>query len=103
MPGNPETRSVKVQVRHSPDCKDKHRGGDWRRCQCMKILRVYEGGGRGANRRVATKTRSWAEAERQADELRDSWDPIKAELKRLKVEKEAKQVRIEDAVALYIA
>jgi len=99
----PETRSVKVQVRHSPNCKDKKRGADWRRCHCPKILRVYEGGGRGANRRIATKTRSWEEAERQAQELRDSWNPLKAELKRLKAEKEAKQVTIEAAVALYIA
>jgi len=64
---------------------------------------VYEGGGRGANRRIATKTRSWEEAERQAEELRDSWNPVKAELKRLKAEKEAKQVTIEEAVGLYLA
>lgn len=99
----PLTRSVSVQVRHSPKCKDKKRGADWRRCRCPKILRVYEGGGSGANRRIATKTRSWEEAERQAEELRDSWNPLKAELKRLKAEKEAKQITIESAVALYIA
>jgi integrase len=100
---DPQTRSVKVQVRHSPTCKDKKRGADWRRCHCLKILRVYEGGGPGANRRVATKTRSWEEAERQAQEIRASWDPVKAELNRLKAEKESKQVSIEEAVALYIA
>jgi integrase len=100
---DPQIRSVKVQVRHSPNCKDKKRGADWRRCHCMKILRVYEGGGPGANRRVATKTRSWEEAERQAQELRDSWNPLKAELNRLKAEKESKKVTIESAVALYLA
>jgi integrase len=100
---DPQTRSVKVQVRHSLKCKDRKRGADWRRCHCFKILRIYEGGGPGANRRVATKTRSWEEAERQAQQLRDSWDPVKAELHRLKAEKEAKQVTIEEAVALYIA
>jgi integrase len=99
----PEARTVKVQVRHSPKCKDKHRGTDWRRCRCRKILRVYEGGGPGANRRITTKTRSWEEAERQAEELRESWDPIKSELKRLKADKESKNVTIESAVALYIA
>ena len=99
----PLTRSVSVQVRHSPKCKDKKRGASWRRCRCPKILRVYEGGGSGRNRRIATKSRSWEEAERQADELRDSWDPLKTELKRLKAEKEAKQVTIEEAVALYLA
>jgi len=100
---DPQTRSVKVQVRHSPDCKDKKRGTEWRRCRCPKILRIYEGGGPGANRRVAAKTRSWEEAESQAQQLRDSWNPVMAELNRLKAEKEAKQVTIEEAVALYIA
>jgi integrase len=99
----PIARNVKVQVRHSRSCKDKSHGADWRRCRCPKILRVYEGGGSGANRRIATKTRSWEEAEKQAQELRDSWDPVKAELKKLKAEKESKQVTIEAAVALYIA
>jgi integrase len=101
MPSDP-MRSVKVQVRHSPNCKDKKRGAEWRRCHCPKILRVYEGGGPGANRRVRTKTRSWEEAERQAQQMRDSWDPVKAELKRLKAEKESKQVSIEGAVGLYV-
>jgi integrase len=99
---DPQTRSVKVQVRHSANCKDKKRGVDWRRCHCPKILRVYEGEGRGTNRRIATKTRSWQEAEGQAQELRDSWDPLKAELKRLKAEKESKNVTIEAAVSLYL-
>ena len=68
----------------------------------MKILRVYEGGGPGANKRIATATRSWEEAERQAQKIRDSWDPVKAELIRLRAEKESKQVTIEAAVSLYI-
>jgi integrase len=97
----PITRTVKVQVRHSIDCKDRDKGVDWRRCKCPKILRVYEGGGSGANRRIATKTRSWEEAERQAREMADGWDPVKQELARLKAEKERQQVTIEKAVALY--
>jgi integrase len=99
----PLTRTVKVQVRHSLDCKDRHKGVDWKRCRCPKILRVYEGGGSGANRRIATKTRSWEEAEKQAQELRDSWDPVKQELSRLKAAQETKQVTIERAVVLYTA
>ena len=97
------TRSVKVQVRHSPDCRNRDKGVDWKRCGCPKVLRVYEGGGSGANKRVATRTRSWEEAEKQAQELRDSWDPVKQELKSLKAERERQQVSIEKAVALYIA
>jgi integrase len=98
----PEARTVKVQVRHSADCKDKAKGSDWRRCKCLKILRVYEGGGPGSNRRISTRTRSWEKAEEQAQQLRDSWDPDKVELKRLKADKESKQVTIEEAVTLYI-
>jgi integrase len=98
----PEARSVKVQVRHSADCKDKSKGSDWRRCKCLKMLRVYEGGGPGSNKRIATRTRSWEKAEEQAQRIRDSWDPVRAELVRLRAEKESKQVTIEAAIALYI-
>ena len=27
------TRTVKVMVRHSTDCKDKNQGSGWRRCE----------------------------------------------------------------------
>jgi integrase len=98
----PETLTVKVQVRHSAACKDRAKGIDWKRCRCPKILRVYDGGGSGGNRRISAKTRSWEEAEKQAAEYRDSLDPVKAELNRLKAAKEATSVRIENAVALYL-
>jgi integrase len=101
MPSKTTARTVRVQVRHSPDCKNKHRGPYWRACACPKILRVYEGGGSGANRRVATKTNNWDEAEDKATAMRDSWNPVKQELNRLKTEKEATQVSIAEAVALY--
>ncbi len=96
-------RTVKVIVRHSADCKDRKKGSEWRRCRCPKSLLIYDGGGSGANRRVSAKTRSWEQAEKQAQEILDSWNPEKQELKRLRAEKERKQVRIEQAVALYIA
>jgi len=64
---------------------------------------VYEGQGSGKNRRVSAKTRSWEQAEKRAQELRDSWDPEKLELKRLRAEKERQQVPLEDAVALFLA
>jgi integrase len=99
----PAKRTVKVQTRHAVDCKDRDKGVDWKRCKCPKILRVYEGGGSGKNKRIATGTRSWEEAERQAQALLDSWDPVKTELARLKSAHQAKQVTIERAVGLYIA
>lgn len=96
-------KTVAVIVRHSMACKDKHRGGEWRKCRCPKALLVYEGKGSGKNRRVSAKTRSWELAEKRAQELRDSWNPEKQELKRLRAEKERQQVRLEDAVALFLA
>jgi len=96
-------KTVAVFVRHNTACKDKHRGGEWRKCRCPKALLVYEGQGLGKNRRISAKTRSWELAEKRAQELRDSWNPEKAELKRLRAEKERQQVRLEDAVALFLA
>jgi integrase len=96
-------RTVTVFVRHSANCKDKERGGEWRKCRCPKALLVYEGQGSGKNRRVSAKTRSWEQAEKRAQEIRDSWDPEKQELKRLRAQKEQQQVRLEEAVALFLA
>jgi hypothetical protein len=64
---------------------------------------VYEGQGSGKNRRVSAKTRSWEQAENRAQDIRDSWNPDKQELKRLRAEKERQQVRLEEAVALFLA
>ena len=96
-------KSAAVIVRHSMACKDKHRGGEWRKCRCPKALRVYEGQGSGKNRRVSAKTQSWELAEERAQDLRDRWNPDKVELKRLRAEKERQQVRLEEAIALFIA
>ncbi len=96
------TITVKVIVRHSSTCKDKNRGSEWRKCRCRKAILIYDGGGSGANRRISAKTRSWELAEKTAQEYRDAYDPDKLELKLLRAEKERKQVRIEDAVALYL-
>jgi len=102
-PAAPITRTVTVTTRHSADCADKDKGSNWSRCRCRKALLIYEGEGSGTNRRVSAKTRSWAEAEKRAQEWRDKWDPTKQELKRLRAAKESKQVRVEAAVALYIS
>jgi hypothetical protein len=91
-----------VIVRHSSDCKDKGKGAAWRKCRCSKTLLVYESD-KGKNRRISAKTRSWERAEDAAQELRDSWDPRLQRLKKLESDKESKQVRIEEAVALYVA
>lgn len=99
----PNTVTVRVYTRHSKGCKHAKKGGDFRGCDCPKSILVYEGAGTGANKLISAKTRSWAKAEEFAQEYRDSLDPQKQELKRLRAQKEREAVRIEDAVALYTA
>ena len=96
----PATRTAHVIVRHSRDCKDKNKGSDYTRCNCPKSIWLYDG---EKDRRVSAKTRSWGRAEKLAQEYRDSWDPAQQELKKLRAEKEAKQVPLAEAVALYCA
>jgi len=95
--------TVSVITRHAKGCKDRKKGSDWKKCNCRKAILVYEGGGSGKNRRISAKTRSWEKAEKAAQEIRDSFDPDKVELKRLRAAKEREQKSIVDAVALYIA
>src|SRR5260370_39442316 len=93
-------RTVNAVVRHSADCKDASKGPEWRRCRCPKSLRIYED---GRERRISAKTRSWEQADRFAQEYLDSFDADKQELKRLRTAKERQQVKIEEALALYLA
>jgi integrase len=99
----PTTRTVRVFVRHARDCKHRTKGGDFRGCNCPKSLLVYEGAGSGKNKMISAKTRSWEKAEEEAQKHRDTIDPVKQELKRLRAAKERESVLIAKAVALYIA
>lgn len=92
-------QSVDVFVRHVKDCPHQFRGRDFRKCACPKYLYIYKD---GAASRVSAKTGSWAQAEKKAQEVRDSWIPELAELRRLRAEKEMGRLRVEEAVALYI-
>ncbi len=107
--------TVKVIARHRSDCPAKNEGialkydGDdllteklHKQCKCPKALLIYEAD-RKKNKMVSAKTNSWNVAEGKAEEKRKEWDPKEQELRRLRAEKESKQVRIEEAVALYIA
>lgn len=95
-------RSATVIVRHAADCKDRDKGADWRKCNCRKSILRYDGATQKQSR-VSAKTRSWSTAEDKAQEWLDQFDPLKLEIKRLKAEKEAKTVSIEQAVAAYAA
>jgi integrase len=102
------TQTAKVIVRHALSCPDRRKGPEWRKCDCRKSLVVYDGTTRNkqgllTNRVISAKTRSWSKAEKDAQDWLDSFDPEKQELKRLRAEKVRQQIRIEDAVALYLA
>jgi len=99
----PITRTASVIVRHSADCKDKKRGGDWQKCDCPKSLLIYVGGEVKKQQHISCKTRSWDKAEKFRQDYLDRFDPEKMELKLLRAAKERLQVRIEDAVAAYVA
>lgn len=97
-----------VIVRHALTCKDRRKGADWRKCDCRKSLVVYDGVTRNSkgqlvNRILKANTRSWSKAEQAAQDWLDQFDPDKQELKRLRAEKERREVRIENAVGLYLA
>ncbi len=96
-----ETCTARVVVRHSKKCPHRKKGLDWRRCNCRKSLLVYESRV-GTNRYVSARTRSWEQAEKFRQQWLDERDPEKAELGRLRGEREQAEKRIEDAVALYL-
>ena len=95
------TQTVTVYTRHQESCP-KNGEPYWKRCHCMKYLYVYR---ENTSRQVSAKTRSWERAEERAQEIRDSWSPVKAlqrELEEKVRRSEAREVLITDAVALFL-
>ncbi|PYV65021.1 MAG: hypothetical protein DMG97_33300 [Acidobacteria bacterium] len=73
LPASISTRNVTVYTRHKPSCP-KNGEPYWKRCHCMKYLYLYKD---GESRQVSAKTRSWEKAEERAQEIRDSWNPLR--------------------------
>jgi hypothetical protein len=65
-------QSVEVFVRHTRSCPHQRKGRNFRKCPCPKHLYIYKD---GAASRVSAKSGSWAQAEKKAQEVRDSWVP----------------------------
>src|SRR5258708_24919045 len=84
----PKTQTVSVYTRHSADCSKKGEP-QWRRCKCAKYLYMLRD---GKNKTISAKTRSWDKAEQQAQEIRESWDPVKQKLRELDELKQAKEL-----------
>jgi hypothetical protein len=84
----PKTQTVSVYTRHFADCSKKGEP-QWRRCKCAKYLYLLRDGN---NKTISAKTRSWDKAEQQAQEIRQSWDPVKQKLRELDELKEAREL-----------
>jgi integrase len=93
------TFTVTPFTRHSPECPKKA-DPQWKRCRCRKSLYIYED---GKVRYASTKTRSWEEAERVAQDERDKRDPVKIERAKIEAKKAAKDCSISNALDQWIA
>jgi len=68
----------------------------------MKYLYLYKD---GESRQVSAKTRSWEKADERAQEIRDSWNPVRQLERELQTEvrqSESKQIALMDAVSTFL-
>jgi integrase/recombinase XerD len=68
----------------------------------MKYLYLYKD---GESRQVSAKTRSWEKAEERAQEIRDSWNPVRQLERKLQAklqQSESKQITLVDAVSTFL-
>ena len=84
----PQTQTVSVYTRHTSNCSKKS-DPHWKRCKWVKYLYLLQD---GKNKTISAKTRSWEKAEDQAQEIRDSWDPVKQKLRELGELQQAKEL-----------
>lgn len=105
----PVTRHAYVRVLHGEKCKDREKGSDWQHCRCRKWIFKYDSSQGTQTIKYSAKTRDWGEAQKQAQDWLDSFDSdkvrikaLEAEQQRLKAEKEAQAVTIEEAIGRFI-
>jgi hypothetical protein len=60
--------------------------------EALQVCEVPLPSADGKNKTVSAKTRSWDKAEQQAQEIRESWDPVKQKLRELDELKEAREL-----------
>jgi hypothetical protein len=92
------TRTVTVYTRHNERCS-KNGEPQWKRSPLHEIPLRLQG---NTSRQVSAKTRSCDRAEERAQEIRDSWNPVKAlqrELQEKVPRSETREVLIMDAIA----
>ena len=103
---NVAPQTITVYTRHGRKCskrgltpEQKAAAKYEKRCSCPKWIYLFHD---NKDYRFSAGTRSWERAEQQRQELQRQLDPDKAELLRLKKDKEAAQVTVIDAVQSYL-
>ena len=91
------TTTVTVYTRHTAECP-KRADRYWRRCNCRKVLDIYEG---CAEQRVSARMRSWEQAKKLAQTERDRRDPVKRKLRKIE-EAEAQRAALHNAKAITV-
>jgi integrase/recombinase XerD len=104
---NVAPRTLSVYTRHAADCKkhgstkaERAAAKHEKRCNCPKWIYLFHD---GKNYRFTAATRSWEKAEQKKQELERQLDPEKAELRRLKEDKEAKRMPISAAIDVFLS
>lgn len=90
MATTPQTLTISVFTRHNEDCAYKD-NPQAKRCKCRKYVYQYID---GKVKYTSAKTRSWEQAEKFAQSLRDEHDPVKQELARIAAEEAAKKAKL---------
>lgn len=103
---NVAPQTVSVYTRHSAGCAkrgstpgQKAAARYERRCNCPKWIYLFHD---GKDYRFSAGTRSWQSAEQKKQEIERELDPVRAELRSLKKEREARRVTVADAVNSYL-
>jgi integrase/recombinase XerD len=97
-----QAESVNVYTRHSVGCPHETKT-HYKRCECWKYIYLLKDGKRST---ISAKTRSWSAAEKKAQQIRDSWGPVKKKLRELderQKSNDAETVSLEYAVDRWLA
>ena len=92
----PQTQTVSVYTRHSSGCSQDRRAA----MASLQMRQVSLPAKRRQTSTVSAKTRSWEKAEAKAQEIRDTWDPVKQKMRELE---ELKQAQLAEEVMIEVA
>lgn len=108
LPSAPAPASVHVFTRHRQRLDQKtgkplcshYQDRNYRTCRCPKWVYVRH---HGRNKEVSAKTRSWAEAERYARRLAETYDPLQQALQLARQDQQPKVKDLAEAMNEFLA